>query len=85
MVVYIAYLAPVRISRSLGKGQVDVRGNTNLVNMVLHFEGQYYKLGQGHLKAKVIPRLNCKCLTFCQQAGDGPLTERHSCSLQSTS
>ena len=25
---------------------------------------------------KVIPRSNCKCLTFYQQAGGGPLTER---------
>ena len=31
-------------------------------------------LGQGHLKVKVIPRSNCKCLNFCQQAGGGPST-----------
>ena len=35
--------------------------------------GQGDKLGQGHLKVKVIPRSDCKCLTFYQQA-----TERHS-------
>ena len=29
-------------------------------------------------KVKVIPRSNCKCLTFYQQVGGGPLTERHS-------
>ena len=30
-------------------------------------------------EVKVIPRSNCKCLTFYQQAGGGPSTERHSC------
>ena len=35
--------------------------------------------GQGHTKVKVIERSNCKCLTFYQQAGGGPSTERHSC------
>ena len=29
-------------------------------------------------KVKVIPRSNCKCLTFHRQAGGGPSTERHS-------
>ena len=28
----------------------------------------------------VIPRSNCKCLTFYRQVGDGSLTERYSCS-----
>ena len=42
-------------------------------------QGQGHKLGQGHLMVKVIPRSNCKCLTFYQQAGGGPSTERHSC------
>ena len=48
------------------------------LNLVLHVKGQGHKLGQGHLKVKVIPRSNCNCLTFYQQAGGGPLTERHS-------
>ena len=30
-------------------------------------------------EVKVIPRSNCKCLTFYLQAGGGPSTERHSC------
>ena len=30
---------------------------------------------------KVIPRLNCKCLTFYQQEGGGPKTEIHSCCM----
>ena len=34
--------------------------------------------GQGHTKIKVIPRSDCKCLTFYQQGGGGPSTERHS-------
>ena len=34
--------------------------------------------GQGHTKVKVNTRSNCKCLTFYQQAGGGPSTERHS-------
>ena len=29
-------------------------------------------------EVKVIPKSNCKCLTFYQQAGGGPSTERHS-------
>ena len=29
-------------------------------------------------KVKVILRSNCKCLTYYQQAGGGPSTERHS-------
>ena len=33
--------------------------------------GQGHKKGQGHTKVKVIPRSNCKCLTFYQQAGGG--------------
>ena len=44
----------------------------NLVSLV---QGQGHKLGQGHLKIMVIPRSNCKCLTFYQQAGGGPSTE----------
>ena len=31
------------------------------------------------IKVKVIPRSNCKCLTFYQQVGGGPSTEKHSC------
>ena len=31
------------------------------------------------VKVKVIPRSNCKCLTFYWQVGGGPSTERHSC------
>ena len=34
--------------------------------------------GKGHIKVKVIPRSNCKCLTFYRQVGGGPSTERHS-------
>ena len=30
-------------------------------------------------EVKVIPWSNFKCLTFYQQAGGGPSTERHSC------
>ena len=37
-----------------------------------------HKWGQGYTKVKVIPRSNCKCLTFYWQTGGGPLTERHS-------
>ena len=40
--------------------------------------GQAHKLGQGHLKVKVNPKSNCKCLTFYWQVGNGPSTERHS-------
>ena len=32
-------------------------------------------------EVKVIPRSNCKCLTFYRQAGGGPSTERHSCCI----
>ena len=49
-------------------------------NLVLHVQGHGCKLVQGHLKVKVIPRSNCKHLSFYQQAGGGPLAERHSCS-----
>ena len=37
--------------------------------------------GQCHTKAKVIPRSNCKCLTFYWQAGGGPSTKRLSSCL----
>ena len=48
-------------------------------NSVWLAQGQGHKLGQGHLKVKVIPRSNCTCLTFYWQAEGGPSTERHSC------
>ena len=50
------------------------------LNLVLHAKGQGHKLGQGYLKVKVFLGLTM-CLTFCWQAGGGPLTERHSCSM----
>ena len=51
----------------------------NLVWHTLCVWGQCHKEGQGHTKVKVIPRSNCKCLTFNWQVGGGPSTERHSC------
>ena len=45
---------------------------------MLHLD-QVHIWCQGHTKVKVIPRWNCKCLIFYQQAGGGPSTERHSC------
>ena len=46
-------------------------------------QGQGHKLGQGHLKIKVISRSNCKFLTLYRQAGGGSSTERHSCYIKS--
>ena len=37
------------------------------------------KVIPSHTKVKFIPWSNCKCLTFSQEAGGGPSTERHSC------
>ena len=48
-------------------------------NLVWLVPSQGHKWGQGHTKIKVISRFNCKYLTFYQQAGGGPSTERHSC------
>ena len=54
--------------------------NGNQFNLVLHVEGQGNKLGQGHLKVKVILRSNYKCLTFYQQAKGASSIEKHSIS-----
>ena len=48
-------------------------------NLVLQVKGQGHKLGQGHLKFKVLPKSNCMCSTFYWQVEGGPSTEIHSC------
>ena len=65
-----------QVSRSSGQGHIVEM----LCFCYLDISLTWFVLSEVKIinEVKVIPRSNCKCLTFCQQVGGGPSTERHS-------
>ena len=68
----------VHIDLGPAQGQGHILENANLATSIsAKFVLHVY--GQGHLKLKVIPGSNCKCLTFYRQPGDGPSSYTRVC------
>ena len=51
----------------------------SFIHSFIHLLSEVKVIRSRSSQGQVIPRSNCKCLTFYWQAGGGPSTERHSC------
>ena len=70
------YPGQVQISRSFvqGQGHFSKWAFQTIRHQITLLSPAYGDLGQDHLKVKVIPELNCKCMYFYLEAGGGPST-----------